>query len=68
MDHAAHRRGAKALDKAAALDPVCGMAVDPRTSPHRHVHAGEAHHFCSAGCRGKFAADPAKYLAGGGGE
>ena len=67
MDHAAHRRGAKALDKAAALDPVCGMAVDPRTSPHRHVHAGEAHHFCSAGCRGKFAADPAKYLAGGGG-
>ncbi len=48
MDHAAHRRGAKALDKAAALDPVCGMAVDPRTSPHRHVHAGEAHHFCSA--------------------
>ena len=63
MDHAAHRRGAKALDKAAALDPVCGMAVDPRTSPHRHVHAGEAHHFCSAACRGKFAADPAKYLA-----
>ena len=30
------------------------------------MHAGEAHHFCSAGCRGKFAADPAKYLAGGG--
>jgi P-type Cu+ transporter len=66
MDHAAHRRGAKALDKAAALDPVCGMAVDPRTSPHRHVHAGEAHHFCSAGCCTKFAADPAKYLAGDG--
>src|SRR5579872_2298632 len=71
MDHAAHRRGAKApLDEAAALgqvafDPVCGMAVDPQTSKHRHVHAGEAHHFCSAGCRSKFAADPAKYLAGG---
>jgi Cu+-exporting ATPase len=67
MDHAAHRWGSKALDKAAALDPVCGMAVDPRTSPHRHLHAGEAHHFCSAGCRSKFAVDPAKYLAGGGG-
>ncbi|MGB6543283.1 MAG: heavy metal translocating P-type ATPase [Xanthobacteraceae bacterium] len=69
MDHAAHRRGAKALDKAAALDraavldPVCGMAVDPQTSPHRHVHAGETHYFCSAACRSKFAADPAKYLA-----
>jgi P-type Cu+ transporter len=70
MDHAA--RGAKTPDKAAAfdrataLDPVCGMAVDPQTSPHRHVHAGEAHHFCSAACRAKFAADPAKYPAGGG--
>ena len=66
MDHPAHRRGAEALDKAAAFDPVCGMAVDPRTSRHRHLHAGEAHHFCSPGCRAKFAADPAKYLAGGG--
>ena len=66
MDHAAHRRDAKALDQAAALDPVCGMAVDPRTSLHRHVHAGKANHFCSAGCRSKFAADPGKYLTGGG--
>ena len=39
------------------------MAVDPQTSPHRHVHAGETHYFCSAACRSKFAADPAKYLA-----
>ncbi|WP_375311862.1 heavy metal translocating P-type ATPase [Bradyrhizobium sp. A5] len=45
------------------LDPVCGMTVDPATSKHRFEHHGETFHFCSAGCRTKFAADPAKYLA-----
>ena len=44
------------------LDPVCGMTVDPATSKHRFDHHGETFHFCSAGCRTKFAADPAKYL------
>jgi Cu+-exporting ATPase len=43
-------------------DPVCGMSVDPATSKHRFDHQGETFHFCSAGCRTKFAADPAKYL------
>ncbi|MGJ4890193.1 heavy metal translocating P-type ATPase [Bradyrhizobium sp. HKCCYLRH3099] len=44
-------------------DPVCGMSVDPATSKHHFEHGGETFHFCSAGCRSKFAADPAKYLA-----
>src|ERR1700751_3763688 len=44
------------------LDPVCGMSVDPATSKRRFEHQGEPFHFCSAGCRTKFAADPAKYL------
>ncbi|MGY3449081.1 heavy metal translocating P-type ATPase [Bradyrhizobium sp. USDA 4353] len=43
-------------------DPVCGMSVDPATSKHRFDHQGHTFHFCSAGCRAKFAADPAKYL------
>ncbi|CUU14250.1 Lead cadmium zinc and mercury transporting ATPase EC 3633 EC 3635 Coppertranslocating Ptype ATPase EC 3634 CDS [Bradyrhizobium sp.] len=38
------------------------MTVDPATSKHHHTHHGETFHFCSAGCRTKFAADPAKYL------
>nr|WP_246420412.1 heavy metal translocating P-type ATPase [Neoroseomonas alkaliterrae] len=38
------------------------MTVDPATTPHRAEHAGTAYHFCSAGCRTKFLADPAKYL------
>jgi P-type Cu+ transporter len=45
-----------------AIDPVCGMTVDPRTSAHRHSHAGHDYFFCSAGCRAKFAAAPNKYL------
>ena len=44
------------------LDPVCGMTVKP-DSPHHAEHAGTEFRFCSAGCRTKFIADPAKYLA-----
>jgi Cu+-exporting ATPase len=47
---------------AGAIDPVCGMTVDPRATPHRHSHQDRPYYFCSAGCRGKFASDPAKYL------
>ncbi len=43
-------------------DPVCGMSVDPRRSQHRAEHAGRTYHFCSASCRTKFLADPARYL------
>jgi Cu+-exporting ATPase len=39
------------------------MAVDPATSRHQLDHAGTTYHFCSEGCRTKFAADPGKYLA-----
>jgi Cu+-exporting ATPase len=48
---------------AGVRDPVCGMTVDPQRTPHRHEHRGASYFFCSAGCRTKFAADPAKYLA-----
>lgn len=55
-DHAT--RGNEAL----ALDPVCGMTVDPAKTAHHAEHAGHAYHFCSAGCRTKFNAEPGKYL------
>ncbi|GLS01762.1 copper-translocating P-type ATPase [Brevundimonas denitrificans] len=45
-----------------ARDPVCGMIVDPTATPHHATHAGETWHFCSAGCRAKFVAAPARYL------
>ncbi len=43
-------------------DPVCGMTVDPATSPHHARHDARDWHFCSAGCEAKFTADPARYL------
>jgi Cu+-exporting ATPase len=49
---------------AGETDPVCGMAVDPALTPHHHVHDGRTYHFCSAGCRQKFAADPRRFLSG----
>ncbi len=45
-------------------DPVCGMKVDPTTTPHRAEHAGRAWHFCSARCRERFVGDPQHYLGG----
>ena len=43
-------------------DPVCGMTVTEQ-SKHMLEHAGQRFYFCGAGCKTKFAADPAKYLA-----
>jgi Cu+-exporting ATPase len=48
--------------QARAIDPVCGMTVDPDRTPHRHVHDGQTYYFCAAGCLRKFAAEPEKYL------
>src|SRR5882724_7257482 len=45
-----------------ATDPVCGMKVDPTRSKHRFEHRGLTFHFCSTGCRAKFAAAPQSYL------
>jgi Cu+-exporting ATPase len=44
-------------------DPVCGMAVNPRTTPHRHEHEGSTHYFCSARCLAKFRDEPMRYVA-----
>ncbi len=52
----------QARGPATVIDPVCGMTVDPETSKHRFDHNGKTYHFCSAGCRTKFAADPLAYL------
>ncbi len=35
-------------------DPVCGMTVDPLTSPHRLVAGDTTYWFCSAGCKASF--------------
>jgi P-type Cu+ transporter len=44
-----------------AVDPVCGMRAKPTTA-HRTTHDGSEVLFCSAKCKDKFVADPARYL------
>lgn len=58
------RSGSCCSTSAAAgpIDPVCGMRIDPLTTAHHADIAGTAYHFCSAGCRTKFVADPDAYL------
>ena len=55
MDHQHH-------GSASAIDPVCGMDVEPATADHHATHAGVEYYFCSAGCQSKFESDPARYL------
>src|SRR5260221_9668472 len=59
---AATRAAAAGVESSLATDPVCGMTVDPTTSKHLLEHQGVTFHFCSAGCRAKFAAAPESYL------
>jgi P-type Cu+ transporter len=61
--HATHAQDAQ-VQSGSVTDPVCGMSVDPHKTPHRHTHQGHPYYFCSAGCRSKFAANPARYLSG----
>jgi Cu+-exporting ATPase len=58
-EHHAH----PAAPSATAIDPVCGMRVDPAAGKPGAAHAGATYHFCCEGCRAKFLADPGKYLA-----
>ena len=39
------------------------MSVDPATAKHKAEHAGATFSFCSARCREKFVAEPARYVA-----
>ncbi len=55
--------GERGTASTTATDPVCGMQVDPASSAHRARHGGTEFHFCSARCRERFVAEPAKYLS-----
>ncbi|HEX3776894.1 MAG TPA: heavy metal translocating P-type ATPase [Polyangiaceae bacterium] len=52
------------VSKPLAIDPVCGMKIDPERARGGSVeHAGTAYYFCNPKCRERFLADPEKYLA-----
>jgi Cu+-exporting ATPase len=44
-----------------AIDPVCGMTVDPAHAAGSWEYGGKTWHFCSQHCLEKFRAEPGKY-------
>ena len=51
-----------ASDATSAVDPVCGMSVDPASAAAHRVHDGMDVWFCNTGCAERFDADPTRYL------
>ena len=47
-----------------AIDPVCGMSVDPATAAAQTTHQGKTYYFCNPTCKVRFETEPQKYLAG----
>ncbi|MDP3597289.1 MAG: heavy metal translocating P-type ATPase, partial [Nitrospirota bacterium] len=45
-----------------AIDPICGMTVDPATAAGSHEHRGERYYFCGLSCLERFKADPERAL------
>src|SRR5438552_935300 len=48
---------------APAVDPVCGMTVDPATARASWVHEGQTYYFCCPSCRDRLQADPQRWTA-----
>jgi Cu+-exporting ATPase len=57
-----NREAPTAESRSLVRDPVCGMDVDPAMTAHHHELQGHTHHFCSAGCRATFIANPPHFL------
>ncbi len=53
-----------AADPATAIDPVCGMTVDPAHAPASTTFEGQTYYFCCPHCLAKFQANPQAYLGG----
>ena len=47
--------------KKSAVDPVCGMEVDPCSSDISTEYEDEMFHFCAEGCLRTFEKNPGKY-------
>jgi P-type Cu+ transporter len=45
-----------------AIDPVCGMSVNPQTAKHRFAYRGVDYFFCGGRCRERFETEPEKFL------
>jgi uncharacterized membrane protein YraQ (UPF0718 family)/YHS domain-containing protein len=64
--HDSHGNAGGAMEhQPSAIDPVCGMTVNPKKAQLRSVHEGKTYYFCSGGCKESFDKDPGKYVGAG---
>ncbi len=49
-------------ERGGVRDPVCGMTVDPESSPHCAEHDDRIYRFCGSRCRERFIAEPSRFL------
>lgn len=47
--------------KTMAVDPVCGMNVDPEKAAGKSEYQGKTYFFCSPSCKQQFDADPGRF-------
>jgi hypothetical protein len=47
-----------------AVDPVCGMTVDPARAVAHRTYKGVDYWFCNPGCAESFDAEPGRYVSG----
>jgi len=52
-----------AVESDPAIDPVCGMTVQPSRAAAKAEHGGKTYYFCCKSCLEKFRKEPEKYLA-----
>ena len=45
-----------------AIDPVCGMELDPSETKLTAEYKGKTYYFCNIACKDSFVSDPQKYL------
>jgi P-type Cu+ transporter len=50
------------LETKVALDPVCGMTVDPKSAAGSYEYKGKTYYFCNPHCLHRFREDPEKFL------
>lgn len=46
-----------------AIDPVCGMEVDPNSAAATYEYKGETYYFCAPGCKAAFENNPEMFLS-----
>jgi Cu+-exporting ATPase len=59
-----HEHVSQDIPTTLAIDPVCGMKVDPSKAAGEFAFAGNTFYFCSTHCLEKFRANPQRFASG----